>query len=128
MIRDLPDRSFWSLAGIGDSQLSINSVAIAIGGGVRVGLEDNIFYDTGRTTLARNIALLSRIHRIADAHERPIMPAQELRRLLELEDGNAQYGRKNKDLVSDVGPTRGKPELRVQTMMVKKLASHRHLH
>jgi uncharacterized protein (DUF849 family) len=37
MIRDLPENSLWSLAGIGDSQLMMNSVAIAIGGGVRVG-------------------------------------------------------------------------------------------
>jgi hypothetical protein len=35
MIRDLPEQSYWSLAGIGNSQLSMNSVAIATGGGVR---------------------------------------------------------------------------------------------
>jgi 3-keto-5-aminohexanoate cleavage enzyme len=40
MIRDLPEGSVWSLAGIGDFQLRINSVAIVMGGGVRVGLED----------------------------------------------------------------------------------------
>ena len=42
MIRDLPERCLWSLAGIGDSQLPMKSIAIAMGGGVRVGLEDNI--------------------------------------------------------------------------------------
>src|SRR5664280_1738401 len=30
----------------------MNSIAIAIGGGVRVGLEDNIWYDSSRTILA----------------------------------------------------------------------------
>ena len=34
MIRDLPENSVWSLAGIGDQQLKMNSLAIAIGGGV----------------------------------------------------------------------------------------------
>jgi uncharacterized protein (DUF849 family) len=94
MIRDLPEQSFWSLAGIGDSQLPMNSVAIAIGGGVRVGLEDNIFFDNRRTSLARNADLLKRIHAIAKNHERPVMTSRELRRLLDLEEGNGRYGRK----------------------------------
>ncbi len=100
MVRDLPDRSLWSLAGIGDSQLPMNGVAIAIGGGVRVGLEDNIFFDCRRTRLARNIELLKRIHGIACEHARPIMKSKELRQLLDLEDGSGQYGRKTKDLYS----------------------------
>ena len=88
MIRDLPDNSIWSLAGIGDQQLKMNSVAIAIGGGVRVGLEDNIWFDTSRTTLARNIDLLKRIHIIADANGRSIMTSEEFRRKMNLENGN----------------------------------------
>lgn len=94
MIKDLPEGSLWSLAGIGDSQLMMNSLAIAMGGGVRVGLEDNIYFDRQRTKPARNIELLKRIHTIAEANERPIMPAQELRTLLQLEKGNGHYGRK----------------------------------
>jgi 3-keto-5-aminohexanoate cleavage enzyme len=94
MIRDLPERSFWSLAGIGDSQLAMNSVAIAIGGGVRVGLEDNIYFDDRRTKLARNSDLLRRIHTIAAVNDRPLMTATELRRSLDLEAGNGRYGRK----------------------------------
>ena len=38
MINDLPDSSFWSLAGVGDFQLRMNLLAIVAGGGVRVGL------------------------------------------------------------------------------------------
>ena len=70
MIHDLPDNSFWSLAGIGNYQLMMNSVAIVSGGGVRVGLEDNIWFDAARTRLATNSDLLSRIHHLADACER----------------------------------------------------------
>ncbi len=92
MVRDLPPGSYWSLAGIGDSQLTMNSIAIVAGGGVRVGLEDNIWYDQSRTKLARNADLLKRIHVLAEAHERPIMPPSEFRNLFELEPGNGKYG------------------------------------
>jgi uncharacterized protein (DUF849 family) len=98
MIRDLPPNSYWSLAGIGDFQLMMNSVAIAAGGGVRVGLEDNIWYDSGRTRLARNIDLIKRIHRLAEDNERNVMTPKELRKLLKLERGNGKYGRIYEDV------------------------------
>ena len=93
MVRDLPPNSLWSLGGVGNSQLMMNSIAIAAGGGVRVGLEDDIYYEPGRTTLARNADLIRRIHRLAEANERKIMTPAELRKLLNLESGNGKYGR-----------------------------------
>ena len=93
MIHDLPPDSFWSLGGVGDYQLMMNSIAVAAGGGVRVGLEDDIWYDPARTRLARNADLVSRIHRLAEANEREIMTPKELRKLLKLEAGNGRYGR-----------------------------------
>jgi 3-keto-5-aminohexanoate cleavage enzyme len=93
MIRDLPENSFWSLAGIGDYQLMINSVAIVTGGGVRVGLEDNVWFDKARTKLASNSDLLQRIHRLAAASERQVMSPGKLRELLNLQPGNGKYGR-----------------------------------
>jgi uncharacterized protein (DUF849 family) len=95
MIRDLPPESFWSLAGICKAQLMMNSIAVAAGGGVRVGLEDNIWYDPDRVGLARNADLLRRIHGLAESNERKIMTPAELRRLLNLESGNGKYGRIN---------------------------------
>ncbi len=95
MINDLPENSLWSLAGIGDDQLKMNSLSIAIGGGVRVGLEDNIWYDSSRTKLATNGDLIKRIHTIAHANDREIMTPQEFRLKMNLESGNGQYGRKN---------------------------------
>ena len=92
MIRDLPENSFWSLAGIGNAQLMMNSLAIASGGGVRVGLEDNIWFDSKRTRLATNADLLRRIHRLAEANERAVLPPGELRRLLHLQEGHGKYG------------------------------------
>jgi 3-keto-5-aminohexanoate cleavage enzyme len=93
MVRDLPQNSFWSLAGIGNYQLMINSVAIVSGGGVRVGLEDNIWFDKARTRLATNSDLLHRIHRLAEASERKVMSPCRLRELLNLQPGNGKYGR-----------------------------------
>lgn len=93
MIRDLPENSIWSIAGIGDSQLMMNSVSIAIGGGVRVGLEDNIWYDTERTRLAKNADLVRRIHVLAGANGREIMSPGEFRKKMNLLPGHGQYGR-----------------------------------
>jgi uncharacterized protein (DUF849 family) len=74
---------------------------------VRVGLEDNIWYDRARTRLARNADLIRRIHNLAEANERQVMPPCEFRKLLNLESGNGRYGRKFKQdfqkLVSVVG-------------------------
>jgi len=93
MIRDLPDNSLWSLAGIGNSQLRMNAVAIASGGGVRVGLEDNIWYDLARNRFATNADLLRRIHNLAEANERTVMSSRDLRKLLNLQEGFGKYGR-----------------------------------
>ena len=80
MIHELPENSYFSVAGIGEAQLKMNSVAIAIGAGVRVGLEDNIWYN--KTKLASNIELLRRVHRIIEANEREVMTPSEFRELL----------------------------------------------
>jgi uncharacterized protein (DUF849 family) len=93
MINDLPGESFWSLAGIGEDQLKMNAVAIAMGGGVRVGLEDNIWFDANRTRLASNSDLLARVHALASVHNREVMPPSRFRTLLNLKKGNGQYGR-----------------------------------
>ena len=93
IVRDLPEQSVWSLAGIGNSQLMMNLSAIAYGGGVRVGLEDNIYYNPQRTRPAKNSELLKRIHLLAEANERKIMKPAELRKKLNLHQGNTNFGR-----------------------------------
>jgi 3-keto-5-aminohexanoate cleavage enzyme len=92
MIRDLPENSRWSLAGIGNNQTIMNSVAIAMGGGVRVGIEDNIYFDQKRTKLATNLELIERVHSLAAANERELMTAKEFRAEMELLPGNGHYG------------------------------------
>ena len=93
MINDLPENSIWSLAGLGVDQLKMNSLSVAIGGGVRVGLEDNIWYDKEKTQLASNIELLQRIHELAKGNGREIMTTKEFREKMKLEPGNGSYGR-----------------------------------
>lgn len=95
LIRDLPEHSYYSIAGIGNYQLMMNSISIAIGKGVRVGLEDNIWFDRNRTKLARNADLLRRVHEIAEKNNRSFMPPSILRKHLGLEMGvNGKFGRR----------------------------------
>ena len=62
----------------------MNSVAISMGMGVRVGLEDNFWYDGSRKQLARNIDLIERIHKIIKANDKTVMSSSELREKLKL--------------------------------------------
>ena len=93
MVNDLPEDSVWSMAGIGDTQVAVNTMAIAAGGGVRVGLEDNIWWDSSRTKLVRNSELVGRIHRISEDIGREIMSPSNARKLLNLQPGFGSYGR-----------------------------------
>lgn len=93
MVRDLPPDALWSIGGIGDAQLSMNMLGIAAGGGVRIGLEDNIWLDPARTRLATNADYLRRIHEVIAAAEQRPMASAELRQRLDLLPGHGRYGR-----------------------------------
>lgn len=94
MVNELPEKSFWSIGGIGNAQLKMNSLSIAMGGGVRVGIEDNIWWDSQRTRLATNYDLLERIHSIAHINGRSLMKPSRFRELMEMAPGNGSYGSK----------------------------------
>ncbi|NOY94868.1 MAG: 3-keto-5-aminohexanoate cleavage protein [Chlorobi bacterium] len=84
ILTNLPEESYWSAAGIGRSQLKMNLNGIINGGGIRIGLEDNIFFDSEGSKLASNLELLKRINDISGLIEmKPYTPA-EVRRLLNL--------------------------------------------
>lgn len=93
MVRDLPEDSMWSLGSIGNTQLPMNILGIATGGGVRVGIEDNIWFDKARTKLATNQDFLNRIHGVINASDQTLMSSEEMRVLLKLLPGNGNYGR-----------------------------------
>ncbi|MDT0188049.1 3-keto-5-aminohexanoate cleavage protein, partial [Microbacterium sp. ARD31] len=75
----LPPDTIWSGAGLGDFGLPVQSHSIAAGGGVRVGLEDGIWFDRKRTTLATNPMLVERVHELLALHGRTMMAPQALR-------------------------------------------------
>lgn len=81
LLNSLPAKSFWSLGGLGAAQLRANTIAILEGGGVRVGLEDNLWLDPGRMHLATNADLLKRVHQLATLFERSVMKPAAFRAL-----------------------------------------------
>jgi uncharacterized protein (DUF849 family) len=68
----VPEGWTWALAGVGRAQLGATLMAIAAGGHVRVGLEDNIWWDRERTRLATNAELVERVASLARLAERPV--------------------------------------------------------
>jgi uncharacterized protein (DUF849 family) len=80
----VPDDWTWALAGIGRFQLDAAQMAIAAGGHVRIGLEDNIWFDRARERLATNEDLVRRVVRMAEISERPIATPGETRAILGL--------------------------------------------
>ncbi len=84
LVRSLPAGSTWSVAGMGRHQLTLGVIALAMGGNVRVGFEDNIYFRKGQ--LARsNAELVARIVRIAKEMERPVATPAQAREILQLE-------------------------------------------
>ena len=77
-----PPETTWALAGIGRFQIDAALLAVATGGHVRVGLEDNLWLDRARTRPATNAELVERVARAAELAERPLStPAQTRQRL-----------------------------------------------
>lgn len=82
LINNLPEKSTWSVSGIGKSQIQMLTMSIVMGGHVRTGLEDIIFYDKG--VLATNKMLVERVIRIANAVGREIASVEETKEILGL--------------------------------------------
>ncbi len=82
LIQSLPSESNWSATGIGRFQTQINVAAILMGGHVRVGVEDSIYYNYPKEELATNVSLVERIVRIAKELNREIATPKETREIL----------------------------------------------
>jgi len=80
--RQLPSNATFCVAGIGRWQLSLTTMAIILGGHVRVGLEDNIYYSKGK--LAPNEEFVARSRRMAEELQREIAGPEEARKILGL--------------------------------------------
>jgi 3-keto-5-aminohexanoate cleavage enzyme len=84
LLRTLPAAASWGGTGIGRFQLPINLASIILGGHVRVGLEDNIYYDAARTELATNQMLVERLAKFAQFIGRDIATPEETRQIIGL--------------------------------------------
>jgi uncharacterized protein (DUF849 family) len=83
VVRALPRGTIWAAAGIGRFQFSVNCLAIAMGGHVRVGLEDALFYDWDRREHATNAGLIDRLVHVCHAVGRRVATVDETRLRLE---------------------------------------------
>ena len=77
----IPSDSTWSVIGAGSGQLPMAVMGMVMGGHVRVGLEDNIYFSKG--VLARsNAELVERVVRIAREFGREVATPSEARKIL----------------------------------------------
>lgn len=84
MIQELPKDSLFMVAGWELFQLPLTTFGILMGGHVRVGLEDNIYYRKGELA-ASNAQLVSRIRRISEEMNRPVATHEQARQILGLD-------------------------------------------
>ena len=82
MTRQLPEKATFSVAGIGRWQLNTTTMAIVLGGHVRVGLEDNIYYAKGK--LGANQEFVARSRKLAECLQRDVASPDEARKILGL--------------------------------------------
>jgi len=87
----IPSNSTWTVAGIGAAQLIMGTHAILMGGHVRVGLEDNLYFKKG--VLASNEMLVERMARLSRELGREVATPNEARLILNLSgarDGSSE--------------------------------------
>ena len=79
---ELPTNASWASFGIGRMQMPMAAAAVAMGGNVRVGLEDNLYLEKG--ILASNDQLVTRVIEIIDRMGGKILSPMETRKKLHL--------------------------------------------
>ena len=80
LVESIPTDATWTVAGIARHQLPMGILAIGMGGHVRVGLEDNLYYRYGE--LASNEQLVARMARISEEAERGVATPDEAREIM----------------------------------------------
>jgi len=84
ILAGLPRKTTWALAGIGSAQTASAMVGMSLGGHVRVGLEDNPYYDWMSKSSASNPRLVERIVRLGRELGREPTAPDEARALIGL--------------------------------------------
>jgi 3-keto-5-aminohexanoate cleavage enzyme len=83
MVDSIPGDATWSIIGIGRNHLPMSMFALAMGGHIRVGMEDNIYYNRGEL-VKKNSQFVERIVRIANEYGREVATPSETREILGL--------------------------------------------
>jgi len=83
MSRCISPGSPWSVCAVGLNEFPMATVALIMGGNVRVGFEDNIYLSKGKLAKS-NADLVEKIVRIARELDREIATPEEVRRILHL--------------------------------------------
>jgi 3-keto-5-aminohexanoate cleavage enzyme len=83
LVNHIPQGSTWTVAGIGRYELPLAVHAILMGGHVRVGFEDNIYYRKGELAKS-NAQLVERIVRLARELGREVATPDEAREILNI--------------------------------------------
>ncbi|WP_202079671.1 3-keto-5-aminohexanoate cleavage protein [Caldalkalibacillus salinus] len=83
LVQNLPQGATWTVAGIGRHQLPMALHALLMGGHVRVGFEDNIYFQKG-VLADSNAQLVERVVRFAKEVGREVATPVEARQLLNL--------------------------------------------
>ncbi|MHC4948782.1 MAG: beta-keto acid cleavage family enzyme [Planctomycetota bacterium] len=89
VVRSLPAGMTWSATGIGRFQFQVNAMAVTMGGHVRVGLEDNLWYDDARAEPATNAGLIERIVTLARAAGRDVASPAEAAAIIGMPERSA---------------------------------------
>jgi 3-keto-5-aminohexanoate cleavage enzyme len=82
-IRNLPDGAVFNTLGFGRHQLPFATLGVLMGGHVRVGLEDNVYYEHGELAES-NAQLVDRVASVAETLGRPVATPEEAREILGL--------------------------------------------
>lgn len=79
----IPENATWSVIGIGKGHLPISMMGLIMGGHIRVGMEDNIYYNRGEIAKT-NAQFVERIVSIAREYGREVASPSEARAILGL--------------------------------------------
>jgi 3-keto-5-aminohexanoate cleavage enzyme len=90
LLKEFPAESMWLCSAIGPFQLPLTTLATLMGGHVRVGLEDNVYF-ARRQKAKSNAELVQRAVRIAHELNRPVATAEQARSMLGLRSQPTKY-------------------------------------
>jgi 3-keto-5-aminohexanoate cleavage enzyme len=89
-VNELPEQSVFFTIGVGPFQLPMTVMSVLLGGHVRVGMEDNLYYARGRK-LKNNAELVARISRIAKEMNREVATPAQAREMLGISATPSSY-------------------------------------